>query len=393
MSDVATAQRTAGRRERRGFPVSVRLHDPSAVPGVVLRSVLIVVGVSLGLAVMAWVTGIGTSIFSVMWRSTFGSAVGISSVMQASTSLILAACAVAIGRQVGLWNIGVDGQLYFGAWSGALITFHVSSAPSVVMIVLCLIFSFLGGALFALIPALLRVYLGVSEILTTLMFSFLGPLWVTYWATGPWTTGNNQSIETKPVPEKSWLPQLQLGEVTIGVGLLIAIAVCIVVWAVFRYSETGFRARLIGGDETTARYAGISVERSQLLVFLVSGGVAGLAGGTLMLDQIHTVSLGLSSNTGFLAVVVAVLALNSAMVCIPMGIVLGAMVTATLGLQIAGVSPDATLLLFGVLIFVGGLADVVARYRIERRRSTPPTPTEPPAQDATAVGSPLEVSR
>ncbi len=334
---------------------------------------------ALGFLLIAALTHVGSEIFSVVWTATFGSAFGITSVLQIATPLILAACAVAIGRQVGLWNIGVDGQLYFGAWAAAAVAFSAPSLPSALMIPLCLLAAFIGGALYGLIPALLRMYLGVSEILTTLMFTFMAPLWIAYWATGPWGTGNSQDIASKELSRRSDLPQFSLGSLTIGAGFLIAIVVCVFAWLAFRYSEAGFRARLVGSDEITAEYAGINVAHSRTLVFLVSAGVAGLAGGTVMLDQVHNVSLGLSSNTGFLAVVVAVLALSSPLACIPMGVVLAGIVTATLALQLSGVSPDAALLLFGLLIIVGGLADVIARYRFVRV-SEPSRANEPPAE-------------
>jgi len=399
---VASVSRPeASGRSRSGgrTPLRLRLHDPTAEAGGWLRTVLIVLGLLLGFVIISLTThGLGLgNLFSTVWSSTFGTHGGIGSVIQASTPLLLAGAAFAVGRKAGLWNIGIDGQLFFGAWVAAEVCFNLSSAPSGLVIPLALLGSFAGGVVAILIPALLRVYLNVSEIVTTLMFTFIGPLWVTYWATGPWSQGASLgagNVTSKNLPAPFGLPQTNIASVTVGLGFMIAIAVCVVVWAAFRYLKSGFRARLVGSDPFAARYAGIHVRRTQLGVFLVSGGLGGLCGGTVMLDQVHALSLGLSSSTGFLGVVVGALAVGSLLLVIPMGILLGAVVTATqLGLSIAGVSPDSTLLLFGLLILLAGLADVASRYRIRPGQvySSGPEPASQDAETEAVSGDPLDV--
>jgi simple sugar transport system permease protein len=341
---------------------------------------------------------LGSGIFSIVWESTLGTEGGIESIVQVSTPLLLAGAAFAVGLQVGLWNIGINGQLFFGAWLAAQVCFSLSSLPAGFVIPLALVASFAAGAGTILIPALLRVYLNVSEIVTTLMLTFVGPLWATYWATGPWSEGASLgagNITSKSLSGKFSLPQFDIADVTIGVGFLVALGACLVAWLGFRYLKAGFRARLVRSDEVAARYAGVDVRRTRLGAFLISGGLGGLCGGTVMLDQLHALSLGLSSNTGFLGVVVGALALGSPLVVIPMGILLGGVATATqLGLSLSGVSPDSTLLLFGLLILLAALADTASRYRVGRgadrgRPESPPPETEPasaPAPPAETAG-------
>jgi simple sugar transport system permease protein len=395
MSSQRSAQVGVPGRTSARFPIRLRLHDPTAVAGVGLRSGLIIFGLVLGFAVIALDAGLGLNIFTILWDSTFGTAAGLNGIVQYSTPLIIAACAVAIGRQVGLWNIGVDGQLFFGAWAAAGVAFEVSSLPAGVLIPLCLLASFLGGVGAILIPALLRVYLGVNEVVTTLMFTFIGPLWVAHWVTGRWAAGEGfgvGNVTSKDLPSRTKLPQIDIGSFQVGTGFLLSIAACIAAWLAFRYARSGFRARLVGSDEGTARYAGVSVKTTRLVVFLISGGVGGLCGGIVLLDQIHNLSVsGLSNNTGFLGVVVAVLALGSPLVCIPMGIILGSIVAASVGLQIAGISPNTVLFLFGTLILIGGLADVLARYRVTRPFASLRAPGMPNDNDST-LSHPIEES-
>jgi simple sugar transport system permease protein len=379
------------------LPVRLRLHDPTSEAGGWLRAALILIGLLIGFVIISLSTsGLGLgSLFSTVWNSTFGTVGGIGSVIQTTTPLLLAGAAFAVGRKVGLWNIGIDGQLFFGAWLAAEVCFNLSAVPSGVVIPLALLGSFVGGVVAILIPALLRVYLNVSEIVTTLMFTFVGPLWVTYWATGPWSTGASLgagNITSKNVPAQFNLPQLHIGSVTVGTGFIIAIGTCVIGWAAFRYLKAGFRAKLVGSDPFAARYAGVDVRRTQLVTFLCSGGLGGLTGGVVMLDQLHALSLGLSSSTGFLGVVVGALAVGSLLLVIPMGILLGAVATATqLGLAIAGVSPDSTLLLFGLLILLAGLADVASRYRIRPGQVYAEGPEPPPQHLDEPEPDPLEV--
>lgn len=376
---------------RRLHPSSVgfRLYDPAAVAPLWLRIATMVVGLALS-AVVIDLTSSSTSIYSSIWLSTFGGASGLTGVGQLATPLILAGAAVAVARRVNLWNVGVDGQLIMGAWVATLVARNASSLPGGLLAVVMMLAAMLGGALWVLGPALARAYLKVNEVITTLMLNFIAGLWLTWFATGPWGTNGSQlgALSTEPVPESTFLPDFNIGSFTVGLGLIIAIVVVVLLALAFRYLRFGYHANVASGEEVTARYAGVDQGRVQVFAFLLSGAIGGLAGAVMELDQIHSLSTALTSNTGYIGLVIAVLAGASLLGVLPVGLLLAVVVAAGNGLRIAGVSADLVLLVTGLLLLMGGAADLLVRYRL--RFSSPIAPDDPqgtPEAPASVIAS------
>lgn len=340
---------------------------PRAAPPATLRIFVIVAGLFLGALFLLLQPGVGSSLFKTVWVSTFGTPLGINQLVQLSTPLVLAGCSVAIAARAGLWNIGVEGQLFFGAWLGTAVALYIPVGWSPIYITLILIGSFIGGALWALIPALARAYWDVSEIVTTLMLNFVAVFWIYYWTTGPWGAHELQgsgSITSRAYPPAASLPQFHIGSITFGLGAILALVTAGVLAAGFRYTHHGFFVDYSGTDEVAGWNAGINVPRYRIGAFLLSGGVGGLTGGIVALDQLHSLSTGLSHNTGYIGIVVAVLAGNALLVCIPMGILMAFLSAAGVGLQLSRVSSSSVLFLTGLVMLLAASAGVLARYRL-----------------------------
>lgn len=344
---------------------------PRPVPPAGLRIAVVVLGLVIGGAFLAAQPGVGTSLFHRVWISTFGTPLGISQLAQLTTPLLLAGAAVAVGGRAGVWNIGVEGQLFMGAWLGTAIAFYLPKVWTPLFITLVLLGSFVGGALWALIPALARAYWNVSEIVTTLMFNFIASYWIVYWTTGPWSANEllgSGSISSKLLDPDLSLPQLSIGSITLGTGFLISLAVLVAVAGMFRYTVYGFRVDITGIDEATSIYAGMNNRRLMVSAFLISGGIGGLAGGIVELDQIHSLSAALSHNTGYIGIVVAVLAMNSLLLCVPMAVLMAFLAAAGVALQLSGVSFNAVLFLTGFVMLLAASCGPLGRYRIVRAR-------------------------
>jgi ABC-type uncharacterized transport system permease subunit len=345
------------------------LHDPSATSSLLGRVVAVILGIVLGALFLALQPGVGGGLFTAAWESTVGSLLGISQLTQFATPLILAGCAVAVASRVGLWNIGVDGQLILGAWAATAVGFYAPDGiPGALLISLMMLAALVGGALWIVVPAVAFAYLRVNEVVTTLMLNFVAYLWLAYWITGPWSDPSYASLglSSKPVPDQAFLPHFTIGSLDIGLAFLIALGVAGLLWAIFRFTHYGFRSAMVGADERVAAYGGIDVRRLRLQALLASGAIGGLVGVVVELDRVHRFSSSLSDNTGYLGIVVAALAAHSFAGAIVMGFLV-AILSATGGaLSISGVSSSVVLLLIGVLLLVGALADVPARYRLRR---------------------------
>jgi simple sugar transport system permease protein len=325
-----------------------------------------VLGFAVGGLIIALTTTAGFESFELVWLGTFGSALGINQLIQLTGPLLLAGCSAAVASKANLWNVGIEGQLIFGAWAATAVAFAFPSLPGPLLIPLMLLAAMLGGALTMLLPALGRAYWRVDEIVSTLMLNFVAASWLTYWVTGPWRDSGSSTgtaLGARKVSENAMTPTIQLGSYQIDFALLLGLACAISLWLFFRYSGFGYRVKLVGADPRAARYAGVNVARVQVAVLLISGAVGGLPGIVVELGGIGRFGPEISNYTGYIGLLVAALAGAAFLECVPMAAIV-ALIAATGGaLQIAGVPGDIVFLLTGTVFLVGALCDVISRVR------------------------------
>lgn len=373
---TATIPESPPRRRLAGSRLRLELFDVAATPSFALRMCALVLGLGLAVAVAPLLTSAGSDVYGSVWTSTLGSALGINQLIELSTPLILAGCAFVLAQRVGLWNVGVEGQLFLGAWAGTGVAFIATSLPGPVLIVAMLLAGLAGGAAWMLVPALLRAYLGVSEVLTTLMLNFVALLWFAYWAAGPWSeAAQGQGLNSRPLPDKAALPDLHIGAITVGSSALIVVAVALILAALWRSTVFGFRATLLEAGERVGTYAGINVRRTMLGVLLLSGALGGLVGVLVELNYVGQYSAALSNNSGYLGIVVAFLAGGSLIQCIPIGLAVALIVAYGNALRLEGVGGNIVLLFTGLLLLFAALANVAARYRVRSRPAMKPDAT------------------
>jgi general nucleoside transport system permease protein len=264
-----------------------------------------------------------------------------------------------------LWNLGGEGQLFMGAWAASGVAFTFSGLPGPLLIGLMLVASVIGGAIWVLVPALARIYLGVTEVVTTLMLNFVAILWMTYFALNVWPpTPRNPLIASKDLPARAELPPVTVGEITVESGLIIAIGLAVVLAVAFRKTRFGYAVRLTGASARAAEYAGLPIKRLQMRIFLLSGAIAGMAGGLELVGSVHRLSDELSTNTGYNGIAVAVLA-GSAFAVVPlMALVFGGLLAAGNALSIDGLSADATLFLTGFVLLLAAIGESASRFRV-----------------------------
>jgi len=229
-----------------------------------------------------------------------------------------------------------------------------------------LVGGFLGGALWGLIPGALRARFGVNEIIATLMLNSIAFAWIQYWVFGPWTEGGFQM--TRKFPPEAWLPRLSDLEavvpafrgLTVHAGFLIAIAAAVVVWFIVERSAWGYEIRLTGDNPRAARYAGIRIGRNVLLVFAVSGGIAGIAGMTEVAGVVHRLQDNFSPGYGYTAIIVAYLAKFKPLRVIPVAILFGGLILAGREIQPSGVPA----MIQGTILFCLIASEVFLRYKV-----------------------------
>ncbi len=202
---------------------------------------------------------------------------GLQQTLTRMAPLLLHAASLIIAFRAGIWNLGGDGQFLLGAvMAAALAPVLVTVAPDWITLIACMLLAMVVGALWSLVPALLRAYQGVNEIITTLMMTFLGTSFANVLVKliflDPATTV--PQTRTLPVEDRlAWLPGT-----TISSGLLIGLAAVIIVHLVMTRTAFGLRLRIVGANPKAALHAGLSVSALTVIVFALSGGLAGLAG-------------------------------------------------------------------------------------------------------------------
>ena len=198
-------------------------------------------------------------------------------VLVKSTPLLLTGAAVTWAFTGGYFNIGAEGQLYAGAVAATAIGLQMHGVSPWVAIPLLIVGGFAAGVLWALTPALLKVKLAIDEVVTTLLLNSVMLFIVSALLNGPWRNPVSQWPQSPDIAAEAIFVKL-LPRARLHVGFLLAVAVLLIVWFVFRYTALGMRMKAVGLAPGAARFAGIDVRRTLLISALVSGGIAGLAG-------------------------------------------------------------------------------------------------------------------
>ncbi len=309
--------------------------------------------------------------FSVYFVEPLTESWSLQAIAVKASPLVMIAVGLAFPFRANLWNIGAEGQFVAGGALGgglALLT-HDGAYQATLggwwILPAMLLLGVLGGAIYALIPAVLRATLGVSEILSSLMLVYVAGYALDYLVRGPWRDpqGFNFPVSVTFDPEAT-LPSL-IADGRLHAGVLLTVLTVVVAAVVLTRTLFGYEVRLFGAAPRAARFAGFGEGRLTLLTFAISGGLAGLAGVVEVSGQINQLQPSISPGYGFTAIIVAFLGrLN------PFGILLAGLVLALTaiggeGAQVAMKLPlDLTSAFQGVLLACVLAADVVTRYRV-----------------------------
>jgi simple sugar transport system permease protein len=206
-----------------------------------------------------------------------GSPSAIGSTLRWATSLILAGLAVTIPLRAGLFNVGVEGQLYLAGFVAALIGIYVD-LPAILVQPLVLLAAIVVGALWAFLPAALLVYARASEIVTTFMLNFVAIGVVNYLVNNYFRTElSAAAVMTDKIRPAAQFPSI-FPPNQVSYGLLIAITLAILLHIFFRQTKQGYEIRMIGLNRNFARFGGINIKRGWLISMAASGAIAGLIG-------------------------------------------------------------------------------------------------------------------
>lgn len=314
---------------------------------------------ALGLTLAGYDAG---SALSALFRGALGSGDAfLSATLVRAIPLTILGLGVALAFRAGALNIGAEGQLYAGAIAATWIGQHVASWPSVLAIPTALVVAAAAGALWILIPVVLRLRFGVLEVISTLLLNFIAMAMVSYMVTGPLQEATRVYPQSDPIAVSAQLPHLPGSR--LHLGFVLAGALAVLLWGFFRYTAMGFRVRAAGQSPRAALVSGrIPVNRVLAGALLASGAFAGLGGGVEVSGVTYNLFASLSPGYGFTAIAVALLARLHPIGVLGAGVLFGALEAGAQGMQRdAGVPAVAVTAVEAVVIIAILLADARVR--------------------------------
>jgi ABC-type uncharacterized transport system, permease component len=301
--------------------------------------------------------------------------------------MIISGLAVTIAFRSGIFNLGIDGQLYMGAITATWIGLTLPDIPAPFSVILALLGGVLAGALYAFIPGVLRTLWGVSEVVTTLLFNFIAFLFTDYLVLGPMAgTGiSSGTFGTNRIPENYYLARIGGQGSQANLGIVIAIVLAVVIAYLLMRTTTGYEFRMVGKNPLFARYGGIKVKKAALLAMCLSGAIGGLVGAIEILGVHRRFAARFANNLGFDGIVVSLLAGNNPIGVIFSGLFFGGLRNGAMNMERFTDTPRAMVDIINAIIILMVSAQFVISF-IKKRKAEQVTTQTSDCSDSTAPG-------
>jgi ABC-type uncharacterized transport system permease subunit len=337
---------------------------------------LLALGVTLALTslLVAWAGAPVGRAYALLLEGGFGSRFALTETLTRATPLVLTGLAAALAFRARLYNIGAEGQLYLGALAAVAVGgLHGGAGfdlPAWLLWPAMIGAAMAAGALLLLGPAWLKSRFGVDEVVTTLLLNFIVLLFVSAMLDGPMkdpaAMGWPQSVA---IADALQLPAL-IERSRVHAGLVFALFAALALWAMLRFTTLGFEVRAVGLNARAAAFAGMPVRRVTIVVALLSGALAGLAGAVEVAGRAGYVTLDMAPGVGYSGIVIAMLAGLH-----PLGVVAAAVFVAGMlvGADSMSRAVNVPTYIADVIVAIALLAMLVAtvavQYRVRRIRS------------------------
>lgn len=299
-------------------------------------------------------------------KGSLGSTNAVGETLVKTTPLIFTGLSFALAKRCGLINIGAEGQLYMGGFLATVIGIYVHGLPIFIHLPLAIIAGFVGGGLWGLLSAWLKVKFGASEIITTIMLNYVAIHWISYLVTGPMKEPPGSFPQTAAVAVTAQLPRILSGT-RLHLGLIVALLAIILFYYFLWRTTVGYETRVVGQNAEAARYAGMNPGRNALLAMFIAGGFAGLAGASEILGIQQRMFQLFSPGYGFDGIAVALLGQNTPIGILLSGLLFGILRSGANMMQMAAKVPIAVIYIIQalVIIFVVGsnLFNIIKKRR------------------------------
>lgn len=278
--------------------------------------------------------------------------------------LILTGLSVAFAFKTGLFNIGAPGQMLFGGFCATAVGLTLDF-PQGVMILLMILAGIVGGALWAVVPGILKAKFNVHEVVATIMMNWIA-YWIVFYAIPAYFKGEFMETESRALPEFATLhikPLTQMFDGSfINLGIVIALIAVTIIAIVLEKTVLGYELKAVGFNRHGAEYAGMPVNKNIILSMMIAGALAGLAGVVQYTGNATAMQIGVMPTQGFDGIAVALLAANS-----PIGVVFSALFFGILytgrGFMSAmtGIPPEIADTIISIIIYFAATSVVISK--------------------------------
>ncbi|MDX3926165.1 MAG: ABC transporter permease [Shinella sp.] len=327
---------------------------------------LLAIGLSLaGGAVIILLIGENPlHVFGTLLRGAFGSSERIAGSLLQATPIIICGVAACIALRGGLFNIGVEGQLYVGGFAAAWVGFSFS-LPPVIHLLVAMAAAVVAGGLWVLIPAFFRARYGTNEVVSTILGNYVAVLFTSYLTISVFKRPGGWS-ETDPIAITARLPQL-VEYSRLNAGLFIGIVLAVGLQLFLKHTGAGYSMSAMGSNLKFAEYGGVRIRRNIFLILMVSGAVGGLAGGVETLGVHHRFMEGFAPGFGFDGVIAALLANGSPIGMIGTALFFGALRAGSLLMEVETNASREIITVIQAFIILCVSAQILVRRRTGQR--------------------------
>jgi simple sugar transport system permease protein len=305
--------------------------------------------------------------FYQIYKGAFGSWNATVKTLVMATPLILTGVAVTVAFHAKIWNIGAEGQLFAGAMTAYWASTLMQNSSSGVVIPVVILAAFIGGAFYGGLAGYLKARFAVNEVLSTVMLNYIIRYVLSFLLVGgPWRDPSSFYQQTPKVAMAAHFPLLLAGS-RLHLGFMIAIGAAVAVYFFINRTSLGYEIRAVGFNPTASRFKGIHVGRTVVIVMMISGGIAGLAGAGELFGLHFRLKPDISTGFGFTGIIIAMLAGLHPLGVIAAAVLFGGLVNGGIRMQIFTGVPTAMIsAIEGIILLFFLTSAVLMRYEIKR---------------------------
>lgn len=301
--------------------------------------------------------------YSAMIKGALGSPRCLGNTLDKSMTLCLLGLATAIGAKGGLFNVGGEGQLFMGALFSTMVGLWLSDLPGIIVVVLAVLSAIVAGGFYAWIPAVLKVKMGVDEVITTIMLNTVAIKISTWLVNGPWNSPL-KSITTGT----DYLPaEFRFGKIiassNMTTSFIYGAIVAFLIWYLLKKTTTGLQIKLVGENPKFAKFAGLKADNLGILSMVISGAICGLVGMFLVYGFEGHMTASCSNSYYFDGMLVAMIMRYNPVGTIVMSFFFGIMATGATNMELMyGIPNQLYDIIFATIIFLMAAENGFSNY-------------------------------